>query len=195
MKLDSKTVSVEITGVRPILLHNGQSADPLNSYAKLRKPITSKKTKTDDDLAELAKIDWYSSLYHDADKRLILPSEMIESLLANAGSRLRMKRESIAAISVFEPARLVGALGANATSDDYWKTGNFSDARGVRVQKNRIIRYRPRFDQWTAKFNVELLGMNVSTLRDLIDVGGTFIGLGDFRPRFGLFELTKFTEI
>ena len=58
-----QTRTYRIEGVDPILMHNGQLANPRNSYAKSMKAISSKRNKTGDDFDELARLEFCGGLY------------------------------------------------------------------------------------------------------------------------------------
>jgi hypothetical protein len=76
------------------------------------------------------------------------------------------------------------------------------DSRPVTIPatKGRIMRHRPRFDCWSARFtirvNEELLPPDF--IHQLLVEGGQQIGVGDFRPEkggpFGTFNLTLWKE-
>jgi hypothetical protein len=44
-----KLLSLTIVGTAPLLMHNGQTADPLNKYAKMLKSVSGKRKKTEAD--------------------------------------------------------------------------------------------------------------------------------------------------
>ena len=76
------------------------------------------------------------------------------------------------------------------------------DARPVTIPatKGRIMRYRPRFDCWSAKFDL-MVNENLLSTEDahkLLNEAGEQIGIGDFRPEkrgpFGTFRVVSFTE-
>jgi len=56
-------VKVRLEGLTPIMMHNGQLADPLNKFVKAAKPYSSKRGKTEEDYAVLAYIEWWGGLY------------------------------------------------------------------------------------------------------------------------------------
>lgn len=78
------------------------------------------------------------------------------------------------------------------------------DSRPVVVGRARVIRSRPRFDEWGAEFHITILDPETwidpfdeeysggGILRDIIDAAGRFKGVGDFRPRFGRFMIESF---
>jgi len=66
------------------------------------------------------------------------------------------------------------------------------DRRWERVQQARIMRTRPRFDDWSAEFNLISLDETVLPMKDLkkiIVYAGKYIGIGDRRPEFGRFKV------
>lgn len=73
------------------------------------------------------------------------------------------------------------------------------DSRSVVIPATggRVMAHRPRFDEWTISFDLDLdLKMfDPKTIRGVVDDAGTKIGLGDFRPArkgpFGRFKVTK----
>lgn len=64
-------------------MHSGQTADPLNHYAKALKAVSSKRSKTDADHEEMSKIEWFASLYLDKSQRVILPDYLLEAAFIN----------------------------------------------------------------------------------------------------------------
>ena len=76
------------------------------------------------------------------------------------------------------------------------------DRRPVVVQRARIMRARPRVDEWKLKFNIiyneELIG-DTELLKSILEESGQRIGLLDNRPQKygenGTFEVTKWTVI
>ena len=67
------------------------------------------------------------------------------------------------------------------------------DRRWERVQRARVLRTRPKFKKgWTAEF--ELISLDetvlpIGILKKILRYAGSYIGIGDRRPEFGLFEV------
>jgi len=57
--------------------------------------------------------------------------------------------------------------------------------------------YRPLFKEWVANFKLMVLDdtLPLEMLREILERAGTTIGIGDYRPKYGLFEVMKFEEI
>jgi hypothetical protein len=74
------------------------------------------------------------------------------------------------------------------------------DARRAIVAKQGIIRRRPRFDEWSARFTMEfdplLIGRDPRIIADILDDAGNRIGVGDYRPSrngwFGRFRVREY---
>jgi hypothetical protein len=74
---------------------------------------------------------------------------------------------------------------------DGWKV----DVQSVVVQRNRIPRARPRFDNWELEFeiiNKDPTIINKDVLKQILIDAGKYYGIGDYRPDYGLFEVIKF---
>lgn len=187
-----QTVTVLVRGVTPTMMHNGQLADPLNKWSKAIKVLTAKgKKKTDADIAEIARLEWYGSLYVTDDGRPCWPGENIEGMLRDAAKKERRGKETLFAIrSRGEwPVEHDGP----ADLDSLWENERYRKVCQVRVQKSRVVRCRPIFPEWSLSFKVEY-DSNVLTRDDLerwIMTAGEVIGLSEWRPKFGLFEVVK----
>lgn len=68
------------------------------------------------------------------------------------------------------------------------------DRQTVVVQKARIMRCRPRFDDWELEFTIRIADDRIQplVLEDILRNSGKYIGVGDYRPRFGLFDVSEF---
>ena len=186
-----KTLSFKIVGVSPLLMHNGRLADPMDEYARKMKEISSKRKKTEADYEELARLEWLGSLYL-ADKEPCIPGYVFEACLIGKGGaarKERMGKEAAAALWVFDDFPLL----YDGPRDPYemWEDEQFRLVAPVVINGNRVMRTRPMFKEWSAevevKFNPDLLDEDV--VRRWPVVAGEQCGLGDWRPKFGRFEV------
>jgi hypothetical protein len=55
------------------------------------------------------------------------------------------------------------------------------------------MRTRPRFPEWAATLEIKFLPslLNASEVKSFLVTAGREIGIGDWRPRFGRFEVAK----
>src|SRR5208337_2797122 len=93
-----RTLNIHIKGIAPLIMHNGQLADPLNDYSKGLKELTDKKKKTDSDHEAIAAAEWIGSLYLDEEERPVIPSENIEAGMVKAAGKLKMAQTVKAAV-------------------------------------------------------------------------------------------------
>ena len=70
----------------PLLMHNGQTANPLHPLAKKLKQVSSKRTKTDADYEEMARIEFLAGLYM-AEDGPVLPEHVIDAMLIAAAKK------------------------------------------------------------------------------------------------------------
>lgn len=65
------------------------------------------------------------------------------------------------------------------------------------VTRGRIIRARPILKEWALEFRLKVLDDQFPTevIKSILDYAGTAVGIGDYRPRFGRFMVTKFDKI
>lgn len=185
-----KPLQKSISGVSPLLMHRGGLADPLDSFAQQLKKITGKRNKTEADHAELARIEWYGSLYVDEQQRPCLPAEVVEATLVNAAKKIRRGVQVKAGLLV--PTSLPLIYAGPTTIESLWLDIRFRLRTPVTVDRKRVIRTRPMFSQWSAtlilQYDESLL--NESEVIDIIRTAGELIGFGDWRPRFGRFVMS-----
>lgn len=184
-------IKVEIKGVAPILMHNGQLADPLNPHVKAIKTVTGKRKKTDEDYERLAYLEFLGGLYVNDKGLPVIPSANIEGALIAAAKRVRQGVQAKAQMMCVEDFVLLDfPFTGKVSPDNLWKSGKHTDSRGVRNNGTaRIIRCRPRFDTWSATFNLQIDNLNPEEVTAWVESAGRYIGIGDYRPRFGRFEI------
>lgn len=186
---------VKIVGLTPLLMHNGQLSDPLNEHAKALKKLSSKRNKSDDDHAEMGRVEWLGGLYYDPDMGPFVPSEMIEAMI-KAGAKLsKAGKLAEACVVCVEDRYPLGYKGPRAVSEII-KEARFFDRRTIRVQQSRVVRTRPRFNDWSCQFTLSLTPgrLNPEQVRTALDDAGLYVGLGDYRPKFGRFRVESFAE-
>jgi hypothetical protein len=71
------------------------------------------------------------------------------------------------------------------------------DLQNVVIQRSRVVRSRPKFNKWELEFQILCIDERVTPaiIKQILVDAGKFHGIGDYRPRFGRFEVIKFTKI
>lgn len=172
----TNTVAVTIKGTSALLMH----AFPMV-------PIEAPEKKSPEEQAEIA-------AYRDPDtKGLYVPAVALQrALVAGAAfskGKGRATLQKIAAACVFVgPERL--SLGTSTYVVD-------SRPVVVPATKGRVIRHRPRLDEWQVSFTLEYdpTLLDEKQARRIVDDTGSRVGLLDFRPErrgpYGRFVVTR----
>ena len=184
-----KRLETRIVGASPLIVHNGQLADPSNSFAKEMAKVRSKRGKTDSDLEELAHLEFLGSLYLDGGKPCI-PGEVIEATLLTAAKKLKRGKQCGAGL-IAENATLI--YDGPTEPEKLWEDENFRLRAMVRVQLARTPRVRPIFKKWNATLALDYDDslLNESEVQQIIKVAGEQVGLCDWRPKFGRFSIAE----
>lgn len=182
-------VRFRIEGVAPLLLHNGQLADPLNEHAKALKGVTGKRSKTDEDHLEVAHLEYMGSMYWTEALGVHLPALMLESMLIGGAKKVKCGQQAKAGIIVEDDAPLL--YDGPRTPEELWQSGRFVKSVSARVGTSRVMRTRPYFPEWACEFEVSFDAgqVNERQVRDFLVRAGDSIGIGDWRPRFGRFSV------
>lgn len=190
MKSPYQELSFKIGGVAPLLMHNGQLADPLNPFTKRMAALHGKRgqNKTDADIVELGRREWDGSLY-TFNGTPCIPGEVLEAMLIKGAGTKRKTKQAKAGLIVEEDALLI--YDGPKDLDELWEDGRFRFQCGARVGQSRVQRVRPRFDEWELEFTVSYLPamLNGDDIRTFLIAAGQEIGLGDWRPKFGRFTV------
>lgn len=180
-----------IRGLTPLIMHSGRLADPLDPAAKVLKAAVKKNKgagKTDENEANVRKLEWFGGLYVDGDGAPCLPGEVLEGMLMEGSKKLRMGPKGKTLIVEHDaPLKYKGPK----TAEELWATGKFRKSAGVRVKQSRVIRTRPMFPEWECTFTITWDPEAITDedeLRDIVDAC-SINGIGDWRPRFGRFEV------
>lgn len=186
-----KTLNFTIAGVSPLIMHNGRLADPSDSYTRAVKEISGKRKKTDADYEEMARLEFLGGLYM-LDSGPCIPSYVFEACLIGKGSAARMEnmgKKAAAALWVTEDFPLI--YDGPKDIHDLWKDEQWRIVAPVRVGQARVMRTRAMFKKWSAEisfgFNPSLL--NEGMVRTWPEIAGEQVGLMDWRPKFGRFEV------
>lgn len=192
-----ETLKFRITGTAPLLMHNGRLADPLDEFTKKIKKISSKRNKTDADHLEMARVEWYGSLYLNEDGLPCIPSYVMEGPLTGRGGaagKVKMRKQGEAGMFIQEDAVL--EYEGPASIDKLWEDKQFRLRAKVKIGQSSVMRTRPMFREWSAVieiwYNPELL--NPEAIIQWMDVAGDQVGLMDWRPKYGRFVSEQLAE-
>lgn len=175
-------VTFTIRGTADMLFHRW-NVEAVAEKAAAKKGSASKKT---DNLE--------SYVYRNDDGVLCLPGEYVRQAVIHAAKfRQDPRSPRKSAMDLFKAAVVnltqLAPLGA--------KDWDYEDARRVQVQRNGVTRVRPAMKAgWECEFQFmcnlpEYVPPDM--LHEVLTQAGKLIGVGDFRPTFGRFAVTKWS--
>lgn len=174
-------VEVTIEGVAPILFHRW-NCESVESKSNAKKG--SKEKKTDD-------VESY--VYRNPKGELCVPGEYLRGSIVGAAKFQQDPRSPRKSAADLFKATVVSLTELASLGTKDW---DYLDKRRVCIQRNAITRSRPAMHEgWKATF---ILMVNLpeyvspQLLNTTIQAAGKLIGLGDFRPSFGRFNVIKF---
>ena len=185
-----KTTTIKIRGTRPILLHSDEACDPLSKAAIEMSKLTKRKDKkTEDAQMTIAEAEWHAGIYADEDGVYMPTWNFIRCVQDAARMSKAGKLIERAVAAVNDRAHFIG-VGKNLGK--LWSDPKYRDRRSVKVGQARVIRTRPAMPTgW--RLDIELAYeesmIDDDAIRGFVTQAGTMIGLGDFRQRFGRFEV------
>jgi len=175
-------VSVEIIGACPIIFHRW-SCEDVASKAAAKKGSKEKKSDNIE-----------SFIYRDSDGHICLPGEYLRMAMVYAAKfRQDPRSPRKSAFDLFKAG--VIPLTEMAKINGGTKNWDFIDQRRVVIQRSSITRMRPSFLKgWSAE--IELMVntpeyIDYEFFSEVLSMSGRLIGLGDFRPTYGRFNIAK----
>lgn len=175
------TVSVSIEGVSPILFHRWNN-ESVAAKSAAKKGSAEKKS---DDIG--------SYVYRDDDGHLCIPGEYLRGAIVAAAKFIQDPRSPRKSASDLFKAAVISLTPLASLGVKDW---DYIDQRRVTIQRNSITRSRPAMKEgWKASFEfmVNLPEyVNQSMLNSTIQSAGRLIGIADFRPTFGRFNVVSF---
>ena len=185
-----QTLHYKLTSSAPLLQHNGQTANPLNKWAKLLKTISGKRKKTDADYEEMARIEFLAGLYMAADGP-ILPNTMIDATVVNGAKKV--KEGGLAKSGCFCLQHALLEYDGPRTAEALWADERFRFAAKVRIGQASVMRMRPQFPEWaaTVALSIEDTLINPAQLDAWLRIAGSQVGFGDWRPQYGRFTAER----
>lgn len=186
------TVDVGVTGTFALMQHRF----PVPELSAMTKGGTKRSGAVD--YTE----EWRQYLYVDSSKEIYQPAVHFESAMVAAAKNFKITGRrgksygDIFKANIFvSPDKILHGVKEPSELDEDGDKRLYLDLRPVVVNRARVVRIRPTFKAgWKLEFSIECLDDQIPTdlLRDVLDLAGKTQGVGDNRPRFGRFMVTKF---
>jgi hypothetical protein len=193
-----ESISLRFIGKAPLLMHNPRGVNTLDEMSKEVRSYTSKRKKTEEDVQTIARLEWEMGLYYERGIGPYIPGENVLKCLRDSGTLTRQGAAVVRATFLLDhmlPLRCATENGGSrwtqsSSVQQLWEN-NLKDYRRVGNQQNSVMRCRPMFPSWTLDLGL-MVEPSVLSPEDLITIAeraGQMTGLGDYRPRFGRFEV------
>lgn len=185
-----KNLKVTWKGISPLIMHSCQCVNPLHPIAKELKKYTSKKNKTDEDLVKISDLEWEASAYWKDGMGLYIPAENVEATIIN-GAKANKKGKDIQKYVDVTDLYIPFEYGEDLTKEELIQNYEYRDTRIMTVMRSKILRTRPRFDQWVIEFNLRYNEekIDIETIINAMEYAGLYVGLCDSRPKYGKFSV------
>lgn len=188
-----------VTGLAPLLMHNGRLAAKDDPFARAMAEISSKRSKVDADYEEMARLEFLGGLYTmETTDEPCIPGYVFEATLIGKGGAARKERQGKeAAANLYVVNDFPLLYDGPRIPDELWTVTEAGGKRPfvhkslVRVQTSRVTRTRPIFHNWSAHILIEFdtEQLDEATVRRWVEVAGAQVGLCDWRPKFGRFTV------
>jgi hypothetical protein len=177
-------------GTSPLLMHNSRLANPLDPIVKEIRVYSKKRTKTDDDHEQLAKLEHAGGMYWAEGVGPYIPGANVRKVLIEAARKTKQGKlveQGVFIDTLYNPLAYDGPRDL----EGLWADKNFVDIACVKVMNARLMRTRPVFHTWAcnteATYDKTLL--DFKQINEIAQTAGAYIGLGDYRPLYGRFRV------
>jgi hypothetical protein len=167
-----KSMKVTIKGTCPLLI---------NRFALQKKEVVKKK-----DQQYIPEEEAQEKSYYDKDVGYYVPSTQIEACMREAAKNFKQgksnyKNTILSSVFVEEEKLPLG------------RKFDEIDQRFSRIQRQGIVRSRPRWNTWQLSFtiNYDEERIKEDVILQILEEGGAIKAIGDYRPKFGRFKLMK----
>lgn len=185
-------LKITLTGVSPLLLHNGRLANPLDKFSRELKAISGKRKKTEDDYEKMAKTEFLGSLYQNPQGEYTLPGHNIEAVMTD-GAKINKLGKQIQGGAFIEEDPILSFDGDKKGPEELWDGHEHALVVSVKIKNARVMRTRPMIPTgWKVTFTVSY-DKSVIQKDQIIQAftdAGRQKGMGDWRPKYGRFVVS-----
>lgn len=177
-------------------MHSLRGMDRKNKMVQELSELNSKrgKNKTDADIDRINFLSYLLAFYVDEKGEPTIKDIMIEASIFAGAAKSRMKSSFKSAVMV---DKVDFKYSGPRTLEKLYDDSNFVHTAFVKIGNAKIQRIRPIFNQWSASFTVVVdeNQVTMSQVKKAIEDAGLMCGIGDWRPKYGRFQLEEFKEI
>lgn len=187
-----KKIKLQIEGTQPLMLNNNQVVNPFNKYTKMLKPLTSKKKKTEEDMVEIYRIQFESSLYMKGDT-YIIPLDHFWKSVCTAAKEQKLGKKFEQSFQIFEDC-ILDFPEKNMSPDELYADGAHVDVRvGVLGGRASVPVCRAIFTEWktTLECFYDETQIDKSDVLRFFEIAGLRYHIGTYRKKYGGFSVKE----
>lgn len=182
-------LTLHLSGLRPMLQHNGRLANPIDPHARAVAALTAKRKKTDEDLIAIMQTEARGGVYETTDGLLGFPTQGVWRCIYDAAKAYKRGEDIKRALGAEDITEPLLVDGATVSVDEFLAKPDNIDYRPVKIMNRKTMRARPVVRGWATTHHFELLEdvIDPRDLAPIIERAGRLVGLGDWRPTYGTF--------
>ena len=187
-----KKITFKIEGTQPLMLNNSQVVNPFNKYTLALKPLTAKRKKTEDDMNEIYRLQFESSLYMKGDT-YIIPGDHFWKSVCVAAKEQKLGKKFEQSFQVWEDC-ILDFPEKDLTPNELYEEKSHVDIRdGVIQGRSRVPVCRAIFTEWNTVVECwyDESQLDEKDIVNIFNVAGQRYGVGTYRQKFGRFSIKK----
>lgn len=173
--------NVTIKGISPLLFNRFPEEENAEGRSKGKKAILSKAEQVE------------MSLYRTSDGRVYQPAEHILGSMIKAAPNFKLEgkktfKDVVKAGVFIEPMQVVHL---NQEYEADWRSVVIPSSKG------RVMKGRGRMNEWELSFELVCIDQRATAqdVEEILKYAGSYCGIGDYRPRYGRFEVVEFEKL
>ena len=198
-----KTISLKLVGTKPLMVHNPRVVDPFDKYKKLLQPLTSKRTKTDDDLLEICRLQFLASLYY-RNGEYVLPQSHVEGSFQAAAKERKLGKKFERSFGLYGDGVLQfkdndktpeELFEVGRTKEGYFNPStSYVDTRACGIKGSvKVPATRAIFPEWSTEVTCwfDETQLNEEEVLQVAEIAGLRYHVGTYRKLYGAFKVEK----
>jgi len=170
-----------IRGIAPLLFNRYPEEDNPEGKSKQKKAVLSKDEQVE------------KSLYRNKEDKIYQPAEHLIGAMIKAGVNFKLEGRKTFK-DVIKGGVFIEPMGIVHLKQEY-----VADWRSVVIPRTRgrVMKGRARMDEWELKFQLTCIDERATEkdLKEIFSYAGAYCGIGDYRPRYGRFEVVSMVKI
>lgn len=194
-------IHAEIVGTAPLLQH---------AFGQLQLDTLQEATRKQTGSPDYS-LEWLHTMYVTPEGYLYQPANHIEGALQKAAANFKMKgkagktwKDAMRAYAYVQPDMIVHRWQGEAVhapgAELLQQPTEHLSVKVMRVKVKQAAVARARLEigaGWELHFRIEVIDdqLRAEVLREILNEAGRAAGIGDYRPRYGRFQVTRFEEV